>query len=90
MRAAPDHLLQRPALRLRAEVRDQPRAEHRGVEERLDDARAPQLLEHRRDVEARAAEAADLLRQERADHAELGQLAPDACVEALLGGDDGA
>ena len=52
------------------------------AEEGLDHQAAAQLLEDHGDVEAAAAEAALFLVEQRADHAELGELLPDLGAEA--------
>src|SRR5207247_7371593 len=69
----------------------------------LDDQTAAERLEHDGDVEARAAEAAVGLGEQRADDAEIGELAPQlgavpgvrardavACFERVLLGDEAA
>ncbi len=55
---------------------DRAAGEHRAAEERLDHQAAAQRLEDHGDVEAAAAEAAVVFAEQRADHAQFGELAP--------------
>ena len=79
-----DHIADQRLLVLVPQRRDQPAAEQRGVEEGLDHPGAAQLLEDHRDVETGAAEAALRLGEERADHPQIGEGAPDLGAEAGL------
>ncbi len=81
LRAADDLGEQRLLLRA-AGVGDGAAGKH-GAEEGLDHQSAAECLEHHRDVEAAAGEAAVVLAEQRADHAEVGELAPQVGAAAL-------
>ncbi len=81
---AGDDLGQLCALRLVAGRGDRAAGQHRAAKEGLDDQAAAQLLEDNGDVEAAAAETPMFLVEERADHAEVGELPPDLGAVAAV------
>jgi hypothetical protein len=83
---AADDLGQQRLVRRVAGMRDRAAGEH-GGQEGLDDEAAAQRLEDDGDVEAAAGEAAVVLAEQRADHAKVGELAPQlgAAASGRLG-----
>ncbi len=81
--AALDQRGQPFALRRVAARRDRA-AGHQRAEERLDHQAAPEALEHHGEVEPRAAETAVGFLEQRADHAQLGEAAPQVGVVTRL------
>ena len=60
-------------------------ADHHGAQQRLDHDAAAKRFEDHGDVEAAAAEAAVGLAEQRADHAELGEVLEDLFADTVLG-----